>query len=157
MKIYYLGNQIAGLIGRMTILVTGHEIVDKVDDCDVLLSVHHRKIILREIFEKPKMGAINVHPYLYCYPGKDPVGRAIADENWHGSVGCHHITELVDSGEVVKELFIDIIPSENRCEIYNQLYPVYSQVILESLKIIEEQYYDMLGEPDILVGGSGEF
>lgn len=133
MKIYYIGNQVAGLVGKLTVLSYGHTIIDTVDDCDFLLCVHGRKIIPKEIFEKPRIAALNVHPYLYAYNGADPIGRAINDRNWRASVGCHHITEEIDKGEVVTELFTDVTPSTNRCEIYNQLYPLYSQVIIESL------------------------
>ena len=141
MKIYYLGNQVAGLIGKLTVLSLGHEIVDDIKDSDILLSVHHRKIIPREIFEIPKIASLNVHPYLYKYKGADPIGKAISDQNWHASVGCHHIIEEVDSGEVVLELFFDVESSHNRCEIYNQLYPYYSKVIVDSLNKLDDGYF----------------
>ena len=140
MKVYYLGNQTAGLIGRLTVLAQGHEIVSSVDECDILLSVHWRKIIPPQIFKKPKIASINVHPYLYIYKGADPIGRAIKDNNFKASVGVHHISEEVDGGDVITELFIYINPSQNRCEIYNQLYPIYSQAIIDSLNILERQY-----------------
>lgn len=141
MKIYYLGNQVAGLIGKLTVIGLGHQIVNDVYKSDVLLSVHHRKIIPRNIFEVPKIASINVHPYLYKYKGADPIGRAITDENWNASVGCHHIIEEVDSGDVVSELFFDVEPSKNRCEIYNQLYPYYSKVITDSLNKMDDGYF----------------
>ena len=155
MKIYYIGNQTAGLVGRLTVLAQGYQIVDSPDDCDVLLCVHGRKILPRSIFEKPRIAAINVHPYLYMYKGADPIGRAIKDQNWKASVGCHHITETVDGGAVIKEMFVDVQPSNIRAEIYNQLYPYYSQIIIESLNILEEQHLNASGESDILVGGLG--
>ena len=141
MKIYYLGNKVAGLIGKLTVLKMGHLIVNTVDESDVLLSVHHRKIIPRNVFEKPRIASINVHPYLYKYKGANPVGRAITDKNWQASVGCHHIIEKVDSGKVISELFFDVVPSENRCEIYNQLYPYYSKVIMDSLDKLDDGYF----------------
>lgn len=155
MKIYYIGNQVVGLIGKLTVLSQGYQITDKVEDSDILLCVHGRKIISKEIFEKPKIASINIHPYLYTYKGSDPVGRAIIDANWHASVGCHYISEIVDGGEVIREIFADVLPSNNRCEIYSQLYPLYSRVIAESLDIIEKDYLNNLEEPDILVGGLG--
>lgn len=137
MKIFYIGNQVAGFIGRLTVLNAGHEIVPDVENSDVLLSVHHRKIIPRKVFEIPKIASINVHPYLYKYKGADPIGRAIIDSNWNASVGCHHITEQVDSGDVVCELFFDVEPSKNRCDMYNQLYIYYSEVIIKSLDMLD--------------------
>lgn len=154
MNIFYIGNQTAGIIGRLTILAEGHKIVYKVDDSDILLCVHGRAIIPKEIYSKPEIASINVHPYLYAYPGKDPIGRAIKDKNWHASVGCHYITDVVDGGQVVKEIFFDVQPSDNRADIYNQLYPYYSKVIIESLNILEKQYLSEQTEPDVLVCGN---
>jgi len=144
MKIHYIGNQTAGLIGKLTVLSQGHEIVDNINGCDILLCVHGRKIIPRNIFSLPKIASINIHPYLYAYKGADPIGRAIYAKNWKASVGCHHISEDVDNGKLIYEQYCDVIPSDNRADIYNQLYPIYSDVIIKSLNMLEEEYMENL-------------
>ena len=86
-----------------------------------------------ELLKLPRLGAINVHPYLYKYKGKDPVGRALKDKNFKASVGIHSMGNKVDDGKVITELFTDISGSENVDEAYNKLYPYYCKSILEAL------------------------
>lgn len=89
---------------------------------DVLLSVHGREIV-REPWLSKK--AFNIHPYLYCYRGADPIGKAIEAENTHASVGLHRMTEKVDSGEVLFQAYCDVKNMGTHDEVYRQLYPLY--------------------------------
>ena len=171
MKICYMGGQTAGVIGLLATKAIGHKVlsvvsysedlsltaenmdlcvynsvqdrgfVNDVLNCDILLSVHGREIIKKNIFELPKIASLNVHPFLYHYKGSDPIRRAIKDKNWNASVGCHHITDIVDGGEVVEELFVKILPSDNPCDVYSQLYPYYSIVVIKSLNSLESGYF----------------
>jgi methionyl-tRNA formyltransferase len=152
MKIYYLGNQVAGLVGKLTVESMGHKIVSTPNGCDIMLSVHYRKILSNEVLKIPKIASINIHPYLYAYKGADPIGRAINENNWKASVGCHIMTDIVDSGEVVVEFFKDVIASNNRAEIYNQLYPLYSEVIKQSLALLEIRYIRSHNYDDLILG-----
>jgi len=149
MKIYYIGNQTAGLISRLTVKALGHEIVDTIAGCDILLNVHGRKIIPKETLQLPKIASINVHPYLYTYKGANPIQRAINEGNYHASVGCHHMTEKIDEGKVICERFIDLEPTFCCAELYNQIYDLYYEVIKESLNILEQEYIFDSKEPDI--------
>ncbi|MCK5451206.1 MAG: hypothetical protein KAI70_05530 [Candidatus Omnitrophica bacterium] len=163
LKICFMGANQAGLIGALTILADGNEIVaavsyskeleeilkfskipvfDSINNdnflnvlkiCDLLVCVHGREIVKDELLKLPRLGAINVHPYLYKYKGKDPVGRALKDKNFKASVGIHSMGNKVDEGKVITELFTDISGSENVDEAYNKLYPYYCKSILEAL------------------------
>lgn len=165
-KISYMGGKQTGIIGLLSLLADKHTVLsvasycddmtsistlfniptfntikDKeykkhVSESDLLVCVHGREKVPTEYINMTKYGAINVHPYLYKYKGIDPVNKAIKDNCFHASVGCHYMTEEYDKGEVILEKFMDVTPTTSAIEIYNELYPLYSLVLLESLDII---------------------
>jgi len=96
---------------------------------DFLLCVHGRDIV-KDIPEV----AINIHPCLYKFKGKDPIGQLLASGERMASVGAHRMTSKIDEGEVLAEEFIDIGDSKTRTEVYNLLYPLYPIVILKALR-----------------------
>ena len=149
-----MGGSNAGMIGFLTLLSSGCKVVsavsysanlsnlltqfniptyDSIEDrkflkrADLLLSVHGREIVK---FDMPK---INVHPYLYKYKGAFPLKRALRDRNFFASVGSHYMTNKVDDGEVITEHFQKVKPCNSEEEIYNQIYHLYIDVILETI------------------------
>lgn len=101
---------------------------------DLLVSVHGREIVSKELLCMPKYGAINVHPYLYKYKGDNPIKKALEDKNYKASVGVHKMVEEIDSGDVIIEKFIDIKGLKTEVEIYNKLYPYYSLVLVKAIR-----------------------
>ena len=90
---------------------------------NVLLSVHGREIIKKETLEQ--IPCYNIHPYLYCYKGADPIGRAIKAKNTWASVGLHKMSEEADVGEVIFEVFAKIEFTDSYEVFYSRLYPLY--------------------------------
>ena len=164
MKIVYLGQKQAGCIGLLTLKALGHDIVrvsdydqmvydcaqslgiacwwikdfaqytiEAIQDADLLVSVHARHIVPVDLLKIP---GINVHPYLYAYKGKNPVERALNDGNYRASVGVHRMTNKVDEGEVITELFVDASGTSTVAEVYNILYPYYSLALIDALSKI---------------------
>lgn len=112
------------------------EISDKfISSVDVILSVHWRKLIPRRAFDS--VPCYNVHPYLYCYPGADPIGRAIKEGNSNASVGIHKVTEIIDKGELVIEDFMMVKLTDYE-DIYRQLYPLYLTTIYKWMDILKK-------------------
>ncbi|MFC1667056.1 formyltransferase family protein [Candidatus Omnitrophota bacterium] len=164
-----MGGRQAGVIGALSMLSMRHEILravsysddlkeilnifnipmnksindkDFIEDLkkvDLLISVHGREIVKKDILKLPKYGAINLHPYLYKYKGADPIGRALKDKNFKASVGAHFMTEEADEGEVLIEEFIDVSGSESVTAIYNMLYPYYSKVLLSAILKVQNE------------------
>jgi methionyl-tRNA formyltransferase len=100
---------------------------------DLLVSVHGREIVSKDLLCMPKYGAINVHPYLYKYKGDSPIKRALEDKNYKASVGVHKMVEEIDAGDTIIEKFIDVKGLKTEVEIYNKLYPYYSLVLIEAI------------------------
>lgn len=166
LNIIFLGGKQAGVIGLLTVLAAKHyvravvtvssmveEIAQAFDlyichsvkqdeirklllKTDLLVSVHSREIIPNDILEIPKYGGINVHPCLSQYKGKYPIHRFLNDGATQASVGVHRMTEEVDYGETLTEMFVDVDRSKINTvfEVYNILYPYYSLVLLGALK-----------------------
>lgn len=105
-----------------------------VSKTDMLISVHGREIVPEKILNS--IMCINVHPCLYKYKGGDPIGRLLEMGDTKASVGCHIMTEKIDSGKVLEEIFIDVGDCDSVIEIYNKLYPYYSFVLRRVLQML---------------------
>lgn len=161
MEVTYTGARQAGCIALLTLKALGHDVVGvfpwdtmvgglavelgipissvEKKPSDLLFSVHGRGIIPRTTLDLFKYGGINIHPCLYKYKGADPVGRLLTDGGTRASVAAHRMTDDVDEGEVLGEIFVDLVCGEATVEaVYNQLYPYYSLIIIRALKEIVE-------------------
>lgn len=166
MKIVFYGGRVAGTIALLTLMALGHKVVCVVPvDSPVaktaknlklnikkpkdinnkkfvnylkslkpnfLVCCHGRKILKKDILA---IHAFNLHPCLYKYPGADPIGRMLKEGNKKASVASHWMTEKVDRGKVIVEKFLEVQGS-NVIEVYNELYPLYAEVLIETFKKI---------------------
>jgi len=162
MRIIFLGNKQAGMVGLLTAIAWGvdvvavvtksvmveqvadslllpvfesYQAVPMVDEIDLMISVHSREILPIEFLEKARMGGINVHPCLYKYKGTRPVPRMLEDGITKASVGVHWMTDKVDEGKVILEKFMEV-KSGSPEEVYNQMYSLYATTLLEALYTI---------------------
>lgn len=163
-----MGGQNAGLLGALTILSQGHQILAAVSyspelsdrlkalgiplfdsikkeefrqllhQADVLISVHGKEIVPKELLHMPPLGCVNVHPYLYQYKGSRPVERALQDGNFKGSVGAHMMVSKVDEGQLIHEEYVDVSGSQTVIEIYNKLYPTYVTTVQKLLRSLSD-------------------
>jgi methionyl-tRNA formyltransferase len=162
------GNQ-AGIVGALTVLSAGNKIcsaisyseeltrilaslgietessifekrfVEALGNADILICVHGRELVPPDLIVLPRLGGINVHPYLYQYKGANPVGRALKDKNFKASIGVHCMSKEVDEGEILIEEFVDVSGAKSVNEIYNKLYPYYSISLIKALGIISKK------------------
>jgi formyltetrahydrofolate hydrolase len=113
------------------------------DGYDLLVSVHGREIVKPATLARFRH-AVNVHPCLRDYPGKDPVGRLIDDDGKVASIAAHVMTAEIDAGEILAEEAVSTegiyygwdCPSREECTelVYNRLYPLYPRVLLAALR-----------------------
>ena len=98
-------------------------------DIDLFICCHGWKILSREFVTT--INCINFHPCLYRYKGLHPIRRLIADKNSKASVAVHRMTEKIDEGEVIVELFktIEDIGHKTEADVYNELYPLYIKAL----------------------------
>lgn len=114
------------------------EFVEKLGKSDLLISVHGKEIVPKELLSLPQVGCINVHPCLYKYKGKNPIQQLLKDKTSKASVGVHYMTGKIDRGKILVEEFVDIKGLDSVEGIYNVLYPYYSLVLHKALDIIEK-------------------
>lgn len=95
-------------------------------DYDILLSVHWHKVIPNEYLLKP---SINIHPCLFKYKGHNPIKRYIENKDTKGSVGCHYMTNVIDEGELIYEVFFDTPVCSTYADYYNVALPYYFKAI----------------------------
>ena len=138
MKVIFLGGKQVGVIGLLTTLVAGcdvlavipangivrdlakrlllpyynsvkqQEVIGLLPETDLMISVHSREIIPIDILDRVRLGGINVHPCLSEYKGTHPIERFVRDGKTRASVGVHRMIAEVDLGEVLSEVFVDI-------------------------------------------------
>jgi len=166
MNIVFLGGKQAGVIGLLTLLARGDKVstvvayddyvrmiateqfglptfssVKNVDwdmPWDLIVSVHGREIVPNDILASTRLGGINVHPCLYACKGAKPVAKFLKSTAYpKASVGVHWMTDRVDEGEVIHEVFVDVVGCKTEVEVYNALYPYYCGALLDALTIIE--------------------
>ncbi len=156
MQIVFAGGQVAGCIGLLTVRALGHEVLcvlpsDKLfcdfardmgfDLCDVprgadlLVSVHSKIFFADHYLKQFKKGGINVHPCLWKYKGARPITRLLTDGGTKASVGVHRLTNVLDGGEVLAEIFMEI-KGKTEIEVYNELYPLYAIALKRGLEVV---------------------
>ena len=104
---------------------------------DLIVSVHLRKILKKEIFSIAKYGAINVHPSLLPkYRGLSPQHQAIIHGDKESAVTVHFIEESVDTGDIIIQEKILIRPDDYISDIQLKMLKVYENIVVESIKRI---------------------
>jgi methionyl-tRNA formyltransferase len=98
-----------------------------------LVCCHGKRIIRGKLLS---LGCLNLHPCLYRYKGKDPIVRLIADNNRKASVGVHWMSEKIDEGDVIVELYKEV-ELDSVIGVYNQLYPLYAEAAVLALERIK--------------------
>mgnify|MGYP001571826392 CR=1 FL=1 len=100
----------------------------------LLLSVHLREIVKPDVL-RLFYHAINLHPCLPKYPGPDPIQRLLAAGDKEANVAAHRMEELVDAGEIVEQLSLELPDSPmTPADVYLWLYPLYVDVALRVLR-----------------------
>ena len=105
---------------------------------DLFICCHGKKVLSRAFVTSIR--CINLHPCLYLYKGAHPIRRLIADHNPKASVAAHWMTEIVDQGNTIVELFetINNIKNKSEADVYAALYPLYVKTFIMTLQIIDK-------------------
>lgn len=107
----------------------------KSEDFDLLVSCHCSRIIAKEIFTLPRLGAVNLHPSLLPkYRGMSPQHWPIINGDKETAVTIHEIKENVDTGAIVKQIRVLINKDETVCDVQNKMLPLYKQAFSELLQ-----------------------
>jgi methionyl-tRNA formyltransferase len=106
---------------------------------DLLVSVHLRKILKKEIFTIPSLGAINIHPSLLPkYRGLSPQHQTILHGDSESGVSVHFIDETVDTGHIVAQTKIAIKPDDYISDFQLKMLKVYKSIIVTAIDRISK-------------------
>ena len=106
---------------------------------DIMCVVSYGKILPKEILELPKYGVVNVHPSLLPkYRGSAPIQWAILNGDKVTGITTMYLDEGMDSGDIILQKEVKIDDDETSGELWNRLSKIGGELLVESLKKIQE-------------------
>lgn len=107
-------------------------------NADVFVVVAFR-ILPEEVYSLPSKGSFNLHASLLPdYRGAAPIQRAVMNGETKTGVTTFFLNPQVDCGDIIEQVEVDIRPDENTGELYDHLMHVGADLIIKTLKSIDE-------------------
>lgn len=106
---------------------------------ELLFLIHYNRIIKHNIYSIPQKGTINIHPSrLPDYRGQTPQHWAVIHGEKEIGLTTHFVDNDVDSGDIICQEIFKINDDTYIAEIQQMLYNSYKNIIVETLKRIED-------------------
>lgn len=106
---------------------------------DIICVVAYGKILPKEILEVPKKGCINLHASLLPkYRGAAPIQWAVLNGDKTTGVTTMYMNEKMDEGDIILQEETEIGEEETTGEIWNRLAYVGAELLVKTIKQIEE-------------------
>ena len=106
---------------------------------DIMITCAFGQIISQEILDIPKYGVINIHASLLPkYRGSSPIQWCLVNGESKTGVTIMRTALAVDSGDILLQKEIDILPEENAGELFDRLAILGGQAIVEALEMIAD-------------------
>jgi methionyl-tRNA formyltransferase len=104
---------------------------------DLIVVVAFR-ILPKEVFLIPRLGALNLHASLLPkYRGAAPINWAIINGEKETGVTTFLLQEKVDTGAIVLQARVKIGPDETAGELHDKLAEVGAEIVLQTVRLIE--------------------
>lgn len=105
---------------------------------DVIITCAFGQIISQEILDIPKYGVLNIHASLLPkYRGSSPIQWCLIIGEKRTGVTIMKTALAVDSGDILLQKTLDILPDENAGELFDRLAKLGGEAIVEALRLIE--------------------
>lgn len=109
---------------------------------DLIISVHLRKILRKEIFSLTKYGAINMHPSLLPkYRGLSPQHQVLIHGESESGVTIHFIEEGIDTGDIVAQQKFEIKPTDYIADVQFKMLAIYKTLMVEALNLLQSDNF----------------
>ncbi|OGC74927.1 MAG: methionyl-tRNA formyltransferase [candidate division Zixibacteria bacterium RBG_16_40_9] len=106
-------------------------------------------ILPEEVFSVPPLGTVNLHPSLLPkYRGAAPMQWAIINGDEETGVTTFLIEKKIDAGQIIMQRRVKILPEESYGELSERLSKIGAEVLLESLKLIQQSNFKPLPQAD---------
>ena len=107
---------------------------------DYIISVNYRYIIPKSLFELSKIASFNIHGSLLPkYRGRTPHVWSIINGEKKAGITSHIIEEIVDSGDIIKQIEIRIENDDTGAILLKKYEKRYPDLLLDSLEILESK------------------
>lgn len=104
---------------------------------DIMVTCAFGQIISQEILDIPEYGVINIHASLLPkYRGSSPIQWCLVNGETKTGVTIMRTALAVDSGDILLQKEIDILPEENAGELFDRLAVLGGEAIVEALELI---------------------
>jgi methionyl-tRNA formyltransferase len=104
---------------------------------DVIVVMAYGQILPRDILEIPKIACLNLHASLLPrWRGAAPIQAAIAAGDRETGITVMFMNEGLDTGDVLLQRAIDILPADTGGSLHNRLAKIAPQALLESLELL---------------------
>lgn len=105
---------------------------------DVMITCAFGQIISQEILDIPKYGVLNIHASLLPkYRGSSPIQWCLINGETVTGVTIMKTALAVDSGDILLQKQLDILPDENAGQLFDRLSMLGGDAIVEALGLIE--------------------
>ncbi len=105
---------------------------------DIMVTCAFGQIISQEILDIPKYGVVNIHASLLPkYRGSSPIQWCLIKGEKKTGITIMRTALAVDSGDILLQKEIDILPDENAGELFDRLAVLGGEAIVEALEIID--------------------
>lgn len=109
------------------------------------------RILPERIFSLPSLGTINLHASLLPkYRGAAPINWALMNGETKTGLSTFLIQKKVDTGDLILQKEIDILPEENFGELHDRMAELGAELLLETLELIEKGEIKPLKQDDSL-------
>ena len=105
---------------------------------ELIISVHLKVILLKEIYSLSERGAINIHPSLLPkYRGLSPQHQALIHGDKVTGVTIHFIDEKPDTGDIILQEKIHLNESTSIYDLQINLLSIYKYLVSQAVELIE--------------------
>lgn len=117
------------------------EIIEQIKalEPDVICVVAYGKILPKELLDIPKLGCVNVHGSLLPkYRGAAPIQWAVLNGDKTTGITTMYMDIGMDTGDMILKREVEIGEDETTGELWNRLSKIGGELLVETLKQIEE-------------------
>lgn len=101
------------------------------------------------VWKMPRLGTFNLHASLLPkYRGAAPINWAVINGDQETGVTTFFLKHEIDTGDIIQQEKIEILPHENVGDIHDKLMRLGAEMVVETVKNIEEGEVKAFPQPD---------
>jgi len=106
---------------------------------DLIITAAYGQIIPQDLLSIPPLGCVNIHASLLPeYRGASPIQHAILDGKLTTGITIFFMDAGMDTGDIILQLPVSIIPEENAQELHDRLAVLGSLAIRQTLEMLKD-------------------